>query len=105
MARILVVDDKSENRYMLEVLLKGHGHEVDTANNGVEALARAHAVPPALVISDLLMPVMDGFALCREWKGDDLLKRIPFVVYTATFTDPQDEKLALSLGADRFVIK
>jgi CheY-like chemotaxis protein len=54
---------------------------------------------PDVIISDILMPVMDGFSLCHEWKKDDSLKTIPFVFYTATYTDPKDEELALSLGA------
>jgi PAS domain S-box-containing protein len=49
--------------------------------------------------------VMDGYALCREWKSDDTLKHIPLVFYTATYTEPKDEEFALSLGADRFIIK
>jgi response regulator RpfG family c-di-GMP phosphodiesterase len=51
----------------------------------------------------LLMPVMDGYAFLRHWKADEKLCKIPFVVYTATYTDPRDEKLALDLGADAFI--
>ncbi len=105
MDRILIVDDRQENRYMLCALLEGHGYEAVEAANGEEALAAARAEPPALVISDLLMPVMDGFTLLRRWRADPALAQVPFVVYTATYTDPKDEQLALSLGADAFLLK
>src|SRR5262249_24587316 len=61
--------------------------------------------PPALIISDLLMPVMDGYSLLKHCKADEQLRFVPFVVYTATYTDPKDEQLALSLGADAFIVK
>ncbi len=103
--RILSVDDKAENLYMLEALLRGHGHTVDSASNGLDALKLAERCVHDLVISDILMPRMDGFQLCREMKRDERLRQIPFVFYTATYTDPRDASFALSLGADRFLIK
>jgi diguanylate cyclase (GGDEF)-like protein len=105
MDRILIVDDKEENLYLLRALLHGHGYEVVSARHGAEALIKARQNPPDLVISDLLMPVMDGYTLLHNWKADERLKTIPFVVYTATFTDKQDEHLALDLGADDFILK
>lgn len=105
MLHALVVDDKPENLYFLEVLLKSRGYTVQAVANGAEALAAARREPPDIVVTDLLMPVMDGFSLCREWKRDDRLRHIPLVVYTATYTDASDEQLALDLGADRFLIK
>ncbi len=103
--KILIVDDDPNGLYMLEVMLKGSGHEVFAAENGQAALESAGVNPPDLIISDILMPVMDGYKLCQEWKKDSQLKNIPFVFYTATYTDPKDEKYALSLGVDRFVLK
>lgn len=105
MNRILIVDDKQDNLYMLRFLLEGNGYEVDEARHGAEALLKSRQLPPQLIISDLLMPVMDGYTLLRHWKSDEGLKQIPFVVYTATYTEPKDEKLALDLGADAFIIK
>ncbi len=105
MQSILIVDDIAENLYFLEVLLKGNGFDVRTASNGAKALESARNIAPDLIISDILMPVMDGYVLCRECKADKRLKQIPFIFYTATFVEKKDEALALSLGADRFVIK
>ncbi len=106
MRRALIVDDHCENLYFLEVLLKGNGFDaVDAAENGVQALEMARKNRPDLIISDILMPVMDGYALCRECKADEQLQKIPFIFYTATFTTAKDEALALSLGADRFIFK
>lgn len=105
MQTVLIVDDITDNLYYLEVLLKGNGFDVHSAQNGAEALQSARRNPPDLVVSDILMPVMDGYALCREWRSDQRLKDIPFIFYTATFIEKKDEELAMGLGADRFVIK
>ncbi len=105
MKRALVVDDKEANAYYLSTLLSASGYEVQTARHGAEALVLARQSPPSLVISDLLMPVMDGYTLLRHWKADPRLRDAPFIVYTATYTDPEDERLALSLGADAFILK
>ncbi len=103
--RILIVDDDTTNLYMLEALLKGYGYDVTSAENGREALEKARIDPPDLIVTDILMPVMDGYALCREWKSDDALKGIPLIFYTATYTSARDEAFAMGLGADRFVLK
>jgi len=103
--KILIVDDNSANLYLLQSLLEGEGFDVSSAKNGQEALDMAHADPPDLIVSDILMPVMDGYLFCRKCKEDEHLRQIPFVFYTATYTEPKDEKFALSLGADQFVLK
>jgi two-component system, cell cycle sensor histidine kinase and response regulator CckA len=102
---MLIVDDNEQNRYQLQVLLGGNGYTVVTAVNGAEALEKARQSPPDLIITDILMPVMDGFSLCREWKRDKRLRDIPLVFYTATYTDEKDREFALDLGAAQFIIK
>lgn len=104
MITILIVDDNPINLYLMESMLSEE-YKVMVANNGAEALGLAHKVPPDLIITDILMPVMDGFTLCKEWKRDNELQQIPLIFYTATYTDEKDEKFALSLGADLFILK
>ncbi len=103
--KILVVEDNEDSRIFMETLLEAKGYQVESAENGKIALALAMQHPPSLIISDILMPEMDGYALCRAVKSDERLKNIPFVFYTATYTDPKDEKFAMDLGASRFIIK
>ena len=103
--KILIVDDKAENVEYLRALFSSQGNQVVTARHGAEALIKARQEVPDLVISDLLMPVMDGYTLLRHWKADQLLRNVPFIVYTATYTEEQDERLALNLGADAFILK
>lgn len=103
--RVLIVEDKEENTYYLRALLEGHGYQVESAHHGAEALVMARKSPPDVVISDLLMPIMDGYTLLRYWKADGRLKQIPFIVYTATYTEAEDERLAYDLGADGFILK
>ena len=103
--KILIVDDTREDLLLLETILSHVGYEVETALNGVEALEKACRGNFNMIISDILMPRMDGFQLCRKIKTDDKLKNIPFIFYTAAYVSPQDEKFALSLGVEKFIIK
>jgi len=103
--RILIVDDNKESLYILEALLKGGGYEVVSAGNGAEALEKLSTKSVDMIISDVLMPVMDGFKFCKEVREQDELKNIPFIFYTATYKDEREEKLASKLGADKYILK
>jgi len=103
--KVLVVEDNEDSRKLLMKQLRGYGHEVTVAINGVEALEQALAQPPDIIVSDIMMPKMDGFQLCHECKQNEDLKNIPFVFYTATYLSSEDEKFALKLGVDAFVRK
>jgi two-component system cell cycle sensor histidine kinase/response regulator CckA len=105
MTTALIVDDHSEGLYLLRCILEAEGFQVCEANNGQEALQQAIGRTLDIVISDILMPVMDGFNLCRSWRADPRLYSIPFVFYTATYVDQRDKDFALSLGADLFLVK
>lgn len=103
--KVLVVDDIPQNVYLLETLLKSYGHTTIAAVNGREALEKAGREMPDLIVTDVLMPEMDGFTLCRTLRSDARLSGIPLVIYTATYTDAKDAELGLAAGADRYIIK
>lgn len=103
--KILIVDDSADSRIILRTTLESEGYKVMTAPDGAEALKLARINPPDMIISDILMPVMDGFQLCRLCNEDKTLAGIPFVFYSASYTDKQDEEFGLSMGAIRFIVK
>jgi PAS domain S-box-containing protein len=102
---VLIVEDNKDSRNLLVKQLSAYGHEVTAAVDGVDALEKALKTPPDILVSDILMPRMDGYKLCYEWKQNKRLKDIPFVFYTAIYTSGEDEKFALSLGANLFIRK
>ncbi len=103
--KILIVDDNEDARMILRKTLQHDGYEVDEAPNGIEALKISEQTPPDIIVSDVLMPEMDGFRLCRKIKQNEQLRKVPFIFYTSTYTDPKNENLAMSLGAVRYIIK
>jgi two-component system, OmpR family, alkaline phosphatase synthesis response regulator PhoP len=83
MTLILVVDDESSIVEMLSEVLEEEGYEVITANNGLEGLNLLQCARPAVVMSDVMMPVLDGKELCRRMQADQRLKSIPIVLMSA----------------------
>ncbi len=103
--KILVADADENSRQLLETVLPAEGYEVVSFDNGLKALAYLQADTVDLIISDILMPEMDGYGLCSAVKQNQNLQKIPFIFYTATYTSQQDERFAISLGANKFLIK
>ncbi len=103
MGVILVAYERESEQVALEKLLTPRGHRIVKATNGLEALDAARREPPQAVVCDIVLPRMDGFALCRKWKQDERLQSIPFVFYTRRHDDPKYERFALELGAERFL--
>ncbi|MBM4055271.1 MAG: EAL domain-containing protein [Planctomycetes bacterium] len=103
--KILIVDDSEDDLRMLERILKKHGCEVISATNGLVALDALQNTRFDLIVSDILMPFMDGLQLCRKCKTNKKLSDIPFIFYTATFTIGKAREYAMSLGADKLLVK
>ena len=103
--KILIVEDRKVDRRLLRKMLKSKGHEVQEAADGREGLEILRLHKPDLIISDALMPGMDGFRFLRNIKKDEDLKAIPFVFYSSVYTSSIDGKLALALGARAFIEK
>ena len=102
--RILIVEDSPTQAEMLKHLLTNAGYEVIAAANGKEALTLLETTFPKLILSDIVMPEMDGYELCRTIKHDERLKKIPVILVTALY-DPRDVIQGLESGADNFIIK
>ena len=103
-ARILVVDDEPLNVDYLQQELEVHGFVIETAANGVEALAHVSAAPPDLVLLDVMMPDFDGIAALRILKGDPETRLIPVVLMTA-LNAVEDRVRGIEAGADDFLSK
>ncbi|HWP59038.1 MAG TPA: GAF domain-containing protein [Candidatus Acidoferrales bacterium] len=101
---VLLVEDSPTQRAQLEHFLRDRGYKVRTAANGIEALAAIRRRKPSIVISDIVMPEMDGYTLCKEIKSRRGLREIPFVLLTA-LSEPKDVIHALQCGADSFIRK
>ena len=103
MKNILIVDDTFENLYLLKVILEKEGFHVLEAENGKQGLNVLRQNKIDLIISDILMPIMDGYMFCQACKKDKLIKEIPFVFFTSTYTEKLDEDFALKLGGAKFL--
>ncbi len=102
---ILVVEDVPHILELLAVTLRFKGYPVVTASNGEEALEMIAKEKPALVITDILMPRMDGFSLMHSLRNNPKTQRIPVIFLSATYITPEDRDFALKLGAVRFLEK
>jgi len=101
---ILIAEDSPTQAKHLRYLLHENGHRVTVARDGKEALAMAREHTPAMIISDIVMPEMDGYALCREIKSQAALKKVPVILLTS-LASPVDIIRGLECGADNFIPK
>ncbi len=103
--KILIVDDDENVRAVLRLIIEHQRHIVLEAGDGMDGLAMARKHTPDAIISDGLMPRMDGFQFLMAIRRDATLRTVPFVMHTAIYTEDKEREFALSLGADALITK
>ncbi len=103
--KVLIIDDDADDRLLLREYLQGHGFAVAEAINGEDGLCQALAFQPDAILSDVLMPKMDGLQFLRHLKQDAALRHIHVILYTAKFTGEDEKKFAESLGACAYIVR
>ncbi|MGJ3240647.1 MAG: response regulator [Anaerolineae bacterium] len=104
MGIVLVVEDDEQNYMLLESLLAGMGHQTIHARNGRDGLALAGEYQPDLILLDLRLPLMNGWQVAEQLKGDVNLEHIPIVAVTVQ-VESRDEREALKAGCDAYISK
>jgi len=104
MARVLVIDDEPDVRWLIRMSLERAGHEVLVAEDGLRGIALAQKQRPEIIVLDLMMPVMDGYAVLAELAKDPRTAEVPVVVLSARAI-PDEAERATSAGARRFLEK
>jgi CheY-like chemotaxis protein len=103
--KVLIVDDNATNLKLLRAQLEAEKITVLEAARGVEALHLLEREHVDAVISDIVMPNMDGFRLCLQIRSSEKFRALPFILYTSTYSSPEDRQLAQIVGVDRYVVK
>ncbi len=103
--KILIIDDNADQRTILREIFALEGFDAVTASDGEEGMQAVLAEHPDLVITDVLMPGMDGFQLLREIRGNDVFRDLPVIFLTGSYLDDEDRNLARDAGVTRYLIK
>ena len=103
--RVLVADDAPDILFIVQKTMESAGYEVLTAANGKEAYQKAIEQKPDLIISDILMPLMNGFKLCDELKNNPNYGHIPIILMTAVYRQPDHIEMGFKFGADAYMAK
>jgi two-component system chemotaxis response regulator CheY len=102
--KILVVDDDKTTRKLLSIYLKGKGHEVVTAENGLEGIEKVGTENVNLVVTDMNMPYMDGIEFVKNLRADPLYSELPIIMVT-TEADEEEKRRAFEIGVDDYLVK
>jgi DNA-binding response OmpR family regulator len=100
--KILIIDDDPDVRTVMNIFMKGHGYEVETASRREEALDKLGTFKPAVILLDVLLSGVDGRELCKEIKSDNAFRNIPVIMFSA---HPGAAENIASYGADDFITK
>ncbi|MBL1175216.1 response regulator [Pantanalinema sp. GBBB05] len=101
--RVLVVDDLSDNLFLLQTILEAEGYEIETADSGSAALAKVESSPPDLILMDVMMPDMSGYEVTRQIRQNAKIPFMPILLVTAF--EEADAIQGLALGANDFIRK
>jgi len=101
---ILLIEDNEQNRYLLTFLLEQSGYEVRSAADGPSGIEAARALPPSLILLDIQLPLMDGYAVARALRQSDALQETPIIAVTS-YAMPGDREKALAAGCTGYIEK
>jgi len=101
---ILLIEDNEQNRYLLTFLLEQSGYEVRAVADGASGIAAARTLPPTLILLDIQLPTMDGYAVARALRQSEGLREIPIVAVTS-YAMPGDREKALAAGCAGYIEK
>lgn len=103
-SRVLLIEDNEQNRYLATFLLERHGYDVASASDGPAGIALAETVAPALILLDIQLPLMDGYAVARALRGSPALRDIPIIAVTS-YAMVGDREKALAAGCSGYLEK
>jgi two-component system cell cycle response regulator DivK len=103
-AKILVIEDNEQNMYLVTFILEKYGHQVIQARNGVEGVAISRQQKPDLILLDIQLPIMDGYAVARELRKNAELARTPIIAVTS-YAMPGDREHAVEAGCSGYIEK
>ncbi len=103
--KTMIVEDEEDSRVMLTNLLNRQDHTVLSALNGKKALDMIKESVPDMIVTDILMPEMDGFELCRQVRANPEYNHVILIIYTGSYKTPADIELGYAIGANEYIIK
>jgi two-component system, cell cycle response regulator DivK len=101
---VLVIEDNEQNMYLVNFILEKHGYQVIQASNGDEGVSQARQRKPDLILLDIQLPIMDGYAVARELRKNETLAKVPIVAVTS-YAMPGDREHALAAGCTGYIEK